>query len=68
MQQTREDFARYNVLFRRACQLAGLRPSRHQAKQYRLGRGVAVGFIDAAKAVIADEDAAVRFPKQSEPA
>ena len=68
MQQTRRDFARYNVLFRRACALAGLRPSRHQAKHWRLGQGTAYGFLDAARAVIREEDAAVRFPKQSEPA
>ena len=62
MRQTRKQFAAENQLFRRACQLAGLAPSRHQAGRWRLGQGVAYAFLDDAKVDLYNEEAAVRFP------
>ena len=58
---TRAEFAADNQLFRLACQMAGMRPSRHQAKRWRLGQGTAYAFLGLAKEMIAVEDAAVRF-------
>jgi hypothetical protein len=46
---TRAEFASTNALFRRACQLAGLTPSRHQAKRWRKNQGTAWAFVDVAK-------------------
>ena len=63
--QTRSEFARYNVLFRKACLIAGLQPSRHQAGRWRKQQGTAYWYLEAARAVIAEEDESVRFPARA---
>jgi hypothetical protein len=39
--KTRAQFAATNDLFREACRLAGLVPSRHQAKRWQTSQGLA---------------------------
>ena len=50
---TRKQFAADNALFRMACALAGLFPSRHQAKRYRAQQGLAWQHVDQAREFVA---------------
>lgn len=66
MKLNRKQFAAENQLFRCACRLAGLAPSRHQAGRWRKQQGTAWRYLDFARAALATEEAAVRFPLSDE--